>query len=259
TRMEDSVLSQVPLTPSVYRTFSKARKAGYSLALNGITATREMRVVKDKALARTNRRTQNGIISKFGPISVGDARLRVAKDNYGRLAAQKEEKERIFKRSTLQEKVFLCRWTMKVRARQDRRACLDNTLYISQHYALLREMCAAENAAAEDSTVINSTLLHDPAVTAAQPEPLSYRASHYKRIMMWPEEYDEAIVTAAIELAVSPIERKAASRPVLQLETDGIRLTSETEASGDPDNLSRLGQDDDLDDSSGTDQMDMSF
>ncbi|KAG6068946.1 hypothetical protein E4U32_006746 [Claviceps aff. humidiphila group G2b] len=39
TRIESSILSQVPLTPSVIRTFSKARKAGHSLALYGITAT----------------------------------------------------------------------------------------------------------------------------------------------------------------------------------------------------------------------------
>ncbi|KAG5959891.1 hypothetical protein E4U56_004767 [Claviceps arundinis] len=53
TRIEISVLSRVPLTPSVIRTFSKARKAGHSLALHGITATREMRLIKENALART--------------------------------------------------------------------------------------------------------------------------------------------------------------------------------------------------------------
>ncbi|KAG5986644.1 hypothetical protein E4U52_008395 [Claviceps spartinae] len=52
TRIESSILSQVPLTPSVIRTFSKARKAGHSLALYGITATREISLIKEKALAR---------------------------------------------------------------------------------------------------------------------------------------------------------------------------------------------------------------
>ncbi|KAG6018391.1 hypothetical protein E4U40_000410, partial [Claviceps sp. LM458 group G5] len=67
TRIESSILSQVPLTPSVIRTFSKARKASHSLALNGITATREMRLIKEKALARTNRHARNAVIGKLGP------------------------------------------------------------------------------------------------------------------------------------------------------------------------------------------------
>ncbi|KAG6124580.1 hypothetical protein E4U28_001437, partial [Claviceps purpurea] len=157
---------------------------------------------------------------KLGPISMRDARLRVAKDQYSRRVAQKEKKERIFKRNTL----------AKVRLKKDRRAYLDNTSYISQHYALLREMCAAEKAAAEDSAVIE-----DPAITAAKAHKLSYNVSHNENVILWPKEYDEAIVTTAIELVVSELEKRAASRQLMQFKADIIELMYEIEASGDPD------------------------
>ncbi|KAG5914829.1 hypothetical protein E4U61_005306, partial [Claviceps capensis] len=153
-----------------------------------------------------------------------------------------------------------------------RRAYLDNTSYISQHYALLREICAAEKAAAEDSAVIDPALLdfavlEDPAITAAKAHKLSYN-------------YDEAIVTAAIELVVSELEKRAASRQLMQFKADIIELMYEIEASGNPDeffipkgegdglnctghdegvDLSRLGRDDDPDDCSRIDQSDISF
>ncbi|KAG6306120.1 hypothetical protein E4U44_008128 [Claviceps purpurea] len=177
-----------------------ARKTGHSLALNGITATREMRLIEEKALARTNRHAQTAVIGKVGPLSMRDARLRVAKYQYSRRAAQKEEKERIFKLKA------------QGRIKKDRQAYLDNTSYISQHYKLLREMCAAEKAAAEDSAALNSAFLpdfavpEDPAVTASKAHKLSYNVSRNANVMLWPKEYDEAIVTAAIELVVSDLQ-----------------------------------------------------
>ncbi|KAG6217126.1 hypothetical protein E4U50_004468 [Claviceps purpurea] len=196
-----------------------------------------MRLIEEKALARTNRHAQTAVIGKLGPLSMRDARLRVAKYQYSRRAAQKEEKERIFKRNTRQEMVSLCRWVAKVRLK----AYLDNTSYISQHYDLLREMCAAEKAAAEDSAALNSAFLpdfavpEDPAVTASKAHKLSYNVSRNANVMLWPKEYDEAIVTAAIELVVSDLQQRAASRQLLQLKADIIELMYETETSGDPD------------------------
>ncbi|KAG5933299.1 hypothetical protein E4U59_006978 [Claviceps monticola] len=139
-------------------TFSKVRKAGHSLALNDITATREreMRLIKEKALARTNRHVQTAVIGKLGPLSMRDARLRVAKDQYSRRAAQREEKGRIFKRNIRQEMVFLRRWVAKVRLK----------------------MCAAEKAAAEDSAA-----LEELAVIAAKAHKLSYNASHNENVV----------------------------------------------------------------------------
>ncbi|KAG6018607.1 hypothetical protein E4U19_000137 [Claviceps sp. Clav32 group G5] len=74
---------------------------------------------------------------------------------------------------------FLRRWAAKVKPKvrsslksikvsevkaqgwlkQDRRACLDNTYYISQHYALLREML-------QPSTLQSATTLQSPSPNA---------------------------------------------------------------------------------------------
>ncbi|KAG6163297.1 hypothetical protein E4U35_008406 [Claviceps purpurea] len=91
-------------------------------------------------------------------------------------------------------------------------------------------MCAAEKAAAEDSAVIE-----DPAITAAKAHKLSYNVSHNENVILWPKEYDEAIVTTAIELVVSELEKRAASRQLMQFKADIIELMYEIEASGDPD------------------------
>ncbi|KAG5931608.1 hypothetical protein E4U60_005948 [Claviceps pazoutovae] len=255
---------------------------------------------KGESPRKNQRHAQTAVIGKLGPLSMRDARLRVAKDQYSRRAAQKEEKERIFKRNTRQEMAFLRRWVAKVRLKarsslrvikpskvkaQDRRAYLDNTSYISQHYALLREICAAEKAAAEDSAVIDPALLdfavlEDPAITAAKAHKLSYNVSHNENIILWPKEYDEAVVTAAIKLVVSELEKRAASRQLMQFKADIIELMYEIEASGNSDefvipkgegdglnctghdegvDLSRLGRDDDPDDCSRIDQSDISF
>ncbi|KEY72792.1 hypothetical protein S7711_10316 [Stachybotrys chartarum IBT 7711] len=112
-RIESSVISKVPLTPSVTHVFTKAHKAGRALALNGILATREMRLIKRKALERTNRQAETGLIAKYGPITMGDARLRVARDEHNRRAAQDEEDERIFKRAANAEAAYLRRWNKK--------------------------------------------------------------------------------------------------------------------------------------------------
>ncbi|KAG6263148.1 hypothetical protein E4U48_006888 [Claviceps purpurea] len=61
-------------------------------------------------------------------------------------------------------------------------------------------------AAAEDSAALDSAFLEDPAVTAAKAHKLSYNVSHNANVMLWPKEYDEAIVTAAIELVVSDLQ-----------------------------------------------------
>lgn len=74
-RMHTSITSGVPLTPSVMRVFDHAVKAGNTLALNGITATEEMHRLKKKASRRTVLQARTGVIAKYGPITVGDARL----------------------------------------------------------------------------------------------------------------------------------------------------------------------------------------
>ncbi|KAG5939944.1 hypothetical protein E4U59_002762 [Claviceps monticola] len=58
--------------------------------------------------------------------------------------------------------------------------------------------------------LLDFAVLEDPAITAAKAHKLSYNVSHNENIIMWPKEYDEVIVTAAIELVVSELEKRAA-------------------------------------------------
>ncbi|RYC79160.1 hypothetical protein BFJ63_vAg17960, partial [Fusarium oxysporum f. sp. narcissi] len=77
-RIECSVASGTPLTPSVSHVNEKLRKAHTTLAINGFTAAQEMRRLKEKNLKRSARDQGTVILANYGPITVYDARLRVA-------------------------------------------------------------------------------------------------------------------------------------------------------------------------------------
>ncbi|RYC79285.1 hypothetical protein BFJ63_vAg17832 [Fusarium oxysporum f. sp. narcissi] len=94
-RIDCSIDSGLPLTPSVAHVNEKLRKAHTTLALNGITATNEMKRLKEKNLRRCIRKEGTSVIANYGPIRISDARLRVAKDEHNRRAAQKVEEERV--------------------------------------------------------------------------------------------------------------------------------------------------------------------
>jgi hypothetical protein len=72
----------------VLRTYDKVRKVGRALELNGITASNELRRQKEKVLARQKLQDERRVIARYGPISAGDARSRIATDDYNRRAAQ---------------------------------------------------------------------------------------------------------------------------------------------------------------------------
>ncbi|EGU73157.1 hypothetical protein FOXB_16332 [Fusarium oxysporum f. sp. conglutinans Fo5176] len=94
-RIECSITSGTPLTPSVSHVNEKLRKAHTTLAVNGITATQEMRRLKEKNLRRSARDQGTTILANYGPITIYDARLRVAKDQHNRLAGQAAEEARV--------------------------------------------------------------------------------------------------------------------------------------------------------------------
>ncbi|KAK2923399.1 hypothetical protein FoTM2_016923 [Fusarium oxysporum f. sp. vasinfectum] len=109
-RVECSVASGTPLTPSVSHINEKVRKAHSTLALNGITATQEMRLLKEKNLRRSAQDQGTTIIANYGPITVYDARLRVAKDQHNRLAGQAAEESRLHNKEVKDEVIYLRRW-----------------------------------------------------------------------------------------------------------------------------------------------------
>ncbi|KAG7000270.1 hypothetical protein FocnCong_v012429 [Fusarium oxysporum f. sp. conglutinans] len=94
-RIECSITSGTPLTPSVSHVNEKLRKAHTTLAVTGITATQEMRRLKEKNLRRSAWDQGTTILANYGPITIYDARLRVAKDQHNRLAGQAAEEARV--------------------------------------------------------------------------------------------------------------------------------------------------------------------
>ncbi|GKU08895.1 unnamed protein product, partial [Fusarium langsethiae] len=65
-RIECSISSGMPLTPSVLHVHNKVRKAHTTLALNGITATQEMHRLKEKSLRRQEREDGTLVIANYG-------------------------------------------------------------------------------------------------------------------------------------------------------------------------------------------------
>ncbi|KAH7471202.1 hypothetical protein FOMA001_g13664 [Fusarium oxysporum f. sp. matthiolae] len=133
-RIEVSVASGTPLTPTVAHVNEKLRKAHTTLALNGITATQEMRRLKEKSLKRSNRGQGTTILANYGPITVYDARLRVAKDLHNRRANQAVEAQRMHKKEVRDEVAYLRRWMTDVRRllRASLQQLRVNDLYSSQ-------------------------------------------------------------------------------------------------------------------------------
>ncbi|RKK62639.1 hypothetical protein BFJ69_g17000 [Fusarium oxysporum] len=133
-RIEVSVASGTPLTPTVAHVNEKLRKAHTTLALNGITATQEMRRLKEKSLERSNRDQGTTILANYGPITVYDARLRVAKDLHNRRANQAAEAQWMHKKKVRDEAAYLRRWMTEVRRllRASLQQLRVNDLYSSQ-------------------------------------------------------------------------------------------------------------------------------
>ncbi|KAG6120561.1 hypothetical protein E4U13_006276 [Claviceps humidiphila] len=149
---------------------------------------------------------------------------------------------------------------------------------------MAREMSAAEEAAAEDSAALNSTL-HSPP-TSQSPKTLQSSTLPSSTLNSSPTlqssgpESTTKRVTASIGLVISGLEKRAASRQLLHFKADRMELMYESEALGDSDefiipkgeggglnstghdegvDLSCLGRDDDPDDFSRIDQLDISF
>lgn len=74
-----------------------------------------MKRLKEKNLRRQVRKEGAAVIANYGLIRVSDARLRVAKDEHNRRAAQKLEEERVRKKEVRIEADFIRRWLQEVR------------------------------------------------------------------------------------------------------------------------------------------------
>ncbi|KAM4058298.1 hypothetical protein HRG_006688 [Hirsutella rhossiliensis] len=192
--------------------FDQARKAANTLALNGITATDEMRRVKEKQLSRAALKEKTRVIGKYGPLSVYDARVRVARDEYNRLGAKAEEQRRMKKKEARDEAAYLRRWLRDVRGtvrnsiketrtsqmrlqggwtKGDRRVHLNSTEWLCYRWCTFRE--------------------------------LSYKRKFYDSLT-YHHEYDHAAVHEAADLVILEHKERTRSRKVLSLEADGVDI-----------------------------------
>ncbi|KAH8754588.1 hypothetical protein F5883DRAFT_431202, partial [Diaporthe sp. PMI_573] len=123
-------------------------------------ATKEMKRLKEKNLRRTALQEKTSIVCNYGPIRVQDARIRIARDDYHRQAAQADEERRVQKKESVDEVIYLRRWMKTVRsllrasigavrgagssrglwAKTERQKLLSSNHDMSRRYALIREL-----------------------------------------------------------------------------------------------------------------------
>ncbi|KAJ3456840.1 hypothetical protein MRS44_016863 [Fusarium solani] len=202
-RLEVSITSNVAITPSVSHVYNKLQKAHVTLSLNGIAATRELQRFKDKALRRLTLSEGTSLIYKYGPIRVGDARLRVARDEYNRRAAQQEEQRRLLKKDALNEVKFWkkrCDWWSKA----NRRRHLDSAVFLSQRYALHRQLH------------LRKKLIPD-----------------WEPTVPWPYYYDNEVIIEALKFIVLDEQERQAKKSLLSFEVDGVEIVHEIEGDSD--------------------------
>ena len=68
-------------------------------------------------LEKLERRLKNSIVIKYGPITIGEGRLRAAADDNLRLQKKRDEEERILTKSRKAESEAVARWIRRFRAK----------------------------------------------------------------------------------------------------------------------------------------------
>lgn len=253
-RIECSVASGMPLTPSVSHVNEKVRKAHTTLAINGITATQAMRMMKEKNLRRRVRDERTSVIANYGPIRVHDARLRVAKDDHNRLANQQAEEKRIHRKEVENEVIYMKRWLSSVRrilrvsltelrvaevhsgqptyenqvkpftagnswVKTDRRRSFSSSALMGQRYALHREMFAKHRK--------SFTEFNEARERKDIPLPEIFRFLWYPPFLL-PFDYSYDIVKEALEF-VAEERRRREGQKQLSLEADGVEIVDDGE------------------------------
>jgi hypothetical protein len=256
-RIECSVASGTPLTPSVSHVNEKLRKAHTTLAINGITAAQEMRRLKEKNLKRSARDQGTVILANYGPITVYDARLRVAKDLHNRRANQAAEELGFHKKEVRDEAAYARRWLLQVRKllraslrdlrvtdivrsqptysqevksftagqfhlKTQHQECISSTALRGTRYCLHREM---------HSKMRKSKELASLAKKSSQSEVPKVFKFRWNPPFLIPFDYDFNICKEAVDFIISDEEKRRALRQKLCLEIDGVEIDEDNEES----------------------------
>ncbi|KAG7416692.1 hypothetical protein Forpi1262_v016698 [Fusarium oxysporum f. sp. raphani] len=256
-RIECSVASGTPLTPSVSHVNEKLPKAHTTIAINGITAAHEMRRLKEKNLKRSVRDQGTVILANYGPITVYDARLRVAKDLHNRRANQAAEELRFHKKEVRDEAAYARRWLLQVRKllraslrdlrvadivrsqptysqevksfttgqfhlKAQHQECISSTALLGTRYCLHREM---------HSKMRKSKELASLAMKSGQSEVPKVFKFRWNPPFLLPFDYDFNNCKEAVDFIIADEEKRRALRQKLCLEIDGVEIDEDNEES----------------------------
>ncbi|KAG7404437.1 hypothetical protein Forpe1208_v015948 [Fusarium oxysporum f. sp. rapae] len=213
-----------------------------------------MRLLKEKNLRRSARDQGTTIIANYGPITVYDARLRVAKDQHNRLAGQAAEESRLHNKEVKDEGIYLRRWIAAVRKQlrislkllrvadlhssqpsysQKKKLFTAGDFYIkSQHqeflkstallglrYRLHREL---------DDKMKQSKERAKQAVESGSQEVIKVFRFHWNPPFLLPFDYNFNIVKEALEFLVADEEKRSSNRK-MSLEADGLEIVEDDE------------------------------
>lgn len=115
-RLTSCIANATPPSPTLAKVIDKRNKATQALMLFGIHAAEDMRRQRRLELGRKADQSDSRVVMKLGPITAGDARLRKATDEYGRMALKKTEAERLEALDRKRESAALHRWLREFKA-----------------------------------------------------------------------------------------------------------------------------------------------
>ncbi|KAL8332644.1 hypothetical protein RB593_002752 [Gaeumannomyces tritici] len=109
-RLLASARSNRPVSPTILHVFAKMKKASHAAILAGARAIEELRRREKAEVERKQRAALNRLITRVGPISVGDARLRAINNENNRLALKWRERRRLRGKDLKSELKILRLW-----------------------------------------------------------------------------------------------------------------------------------------------------
>lgn len=116
-RITASISTGRPPSPTLEHVMRKRDKARNALALIAVREAQALKHAKVKHMERLARKDSNKLVVRYGPVVVGDARLRAATDEFMRVATRQSEAERIHTKDLAIERAALSRWLSGTRIR----------------------------------------------------------------------------------------------------------------------------------------------
>ncbi|KAL8377085.1 hypothetical protein RB595_007971 [Gaeumannomyces hyphopodioides] len=121
-RLHAAAQSGRSLSLTIFHVFLKMKKASHAAILAGARAIEELRRRENAEVERKQRASLNRLITKVGPITAGDARLRAINNENNRLVFQRRERRRLRGKDLKSEDKILRHW-LKEYKRQEVERC----------------------------------------------------------------------------------------------------------------------------------------